>query len=532
VRWRPRRRLVELVKRVLILLPIIALLAAGGLGARQYRSDRANAAAAYDLAESALHAGDYDAAIAAFADAGEYQDAADRRAALIAEVAPYRVTYLTGVDALARGDYDLAIDALLTVVRALPEYKDAATLLAEARELRTRMQVAELDDAETHRDWLTVERLLAQLIAADPDDAALRERAAMIARTRSPIVYAEAGALFTIGPGLSDRQLVTDAVEVLWPSWSPDRTRIAFYSPIDRATSDYALYVVDAEGGEPHALVRQALADKPPIWSPDGTRIAFLSRADFELEKLTGTSSIHIVEVATGAEIDLTGRAFHEVASPSWSPDGTRLAFISRRIYNRGAALGRRVQGTLHVADLRTGQVTDLAARELPFAAAVAWSPVDEQLLVFTSELGSAFYETMITTIRLIDLRTGTITPITDRSLTVSEPVWSPDGSHFAFLQGGDLVTIRSTSGATRWVALPRTVSPHLSWSPDGTLLLAPSITPDLASLIVPIEGDAQPRDLLLSFDFTSQAAGPPQWSAPHRWVPNGAPTIRGTALD
>lgn len=138
------------------------------------------------------------------------------------------------------------------------------------------------------------------------------------------------------------------------PRWSPDGTRIAFTS--DRATDTPQLFVIDAEGGEAEQLTDLDEAVAETAWSPDGSRIAFTSRvrdAAYEEEddkkreprritKLkyrldnvgwTFDRPKHVfVVLADGSEEpkQITKGDFED-ASPTWSPDGKRIAFVSAR---------------------------------------------------------------------------------------------------------------------------------------------------------------------------------------------------------
>ncbi len=106
------------------------------------------------------------------------------------------------------------------------------------------------------------------------------------------------------------------------PVISPDGTLIIFSrSSIDKANdrSRSNLWIVDAEGKRLRELTHGNWRDSSPIWSPDGTKIAFLSDRD-------GTTQIHILWPDTREVAQLT----HLERSPRgmrWAPDGKRLAF-------------------------------------------------------------------------------------------------------------------------------------------------------------------------------------------------------------
>lgn len=108
------------------------------------------------------------------------------------------------------------------------------------------------------------------------------------------------------------------------PAVSPDGRRVAF-SRNERAES--VLAVMDAQPGAAETVLwRGAQFDQAyqPTWSPDGTQIAFSAW------RRGGYRDILVVEVATGAVTEITNdRAIDK--SPAWSYDGATLYFDSDR---------------------------------------------------------------------------------------------------------------------------------------------------------------------------------------------------------
>lgn len=114
------------------------------------------------------------------------------------------------------------------------------------------------------------------------------------------------------------------------PSPSPDGREVAFAGVARGAgpAGDVDLYIV-ARDGSTRRVVPNASFDGDPSWSPDGTRLAFTSA------RSSGSLDVHVVELASGAVTRLT--AADPVAnlpgsgaaarSPVWSPDGTQIAY-------------------------------------------------------------------------------------------------------------------------------------------------------------------------------------------------------------
>ena len=115
------------------------------------------------------------------------------------------------------------------------------------------------------------------------------------------------------------------------PVWSPDGTRIAFVSNRDGGFPE--LYLMFADGTGVVRLTTNPLIDANPSWSPDGTRLVFERCCE------NGTSDLFTIDVATRAELDLTGSTTQHEFDPAWSPDGSRIAFV-------GLAVG---QGNLDI---------------------------------------------------------------------------------------------------------------------------------------------------------------------------------------
>ncbi|MGH7397607.1 MAG: S9 family peptidase [Candidatus Rokuibacteriota bacterium] len=111
------------------------------------------------------------------------------------------------------------------------------------------------------------------------------------------------------------------------PQIAPDGRTVAFVvTTLSEERDEYlsSIWVVSTAGGEPRRFTTGPRRDTTPRWSPDGSRLAFIS------EREAGKKGqLHVMPAAGGESVRLTDLR-HGVSAPEWSPDGTRLAFVAR----------------------------------------------------------------------------------------------------------------------------------------------------------------------------------------------------------
>src|SRR4051812_9534342 len=152
-------------------------------------------------------------------------------------------------------------------------------------------------------------------IAATP--VALLALLAM-ALSAAPVPETARAAGFTGLPLTPTRTIRFDTDTGTWLSVdvAPDGRRLVFDLLGD-------LYTLDMAGGEAQRLTHGLAFDSQPAWSPDGTRIAFLSDR-------SGAENLWVMNVdGTDARQVTRNVEPYEYVSPAWSHDG-RALFVSQ----------------------------------------------------------------------------------------------------------------------------------------------------------------------------------------------------------
>jgi Tol biopolymer transport system component len=179
--------------------------------------------------------------------------------------------------------------------------------------------------------------------------------------------------------------------------WSPDGTRIAFTQhgePCTAAATSGAcsgIYIVSIDGSDPVQLPTGPLLDpQDPSWSPDGSQVAFSARhlvpRNEQVERwflyTAATPGSDRTSFVASDAVPLNAHHISRYAvRPAWSSDGTKIAFVVTRKAGPGPPHTALWTVAPDGSDLTF--VTDLGFMGISYGPVPEWSPDGNRIAVY-----------------------------------------------------------------------------------------------------------------------------------------------------
>lgn len=238
------------------------------------------------------------------------------------------------------------------------------------------------------------------------------------------------------GRNFSQVVISPDGKRVAWVETTSSRRPALFVSsttPGDKPRRISAGNAAGQHSAEVHS-------EDSPSWSPDGQRLAFLSDA-----AKAGQSQLYITSLGGSPARKLTS-VKGLLAAPAWSPDGKRLAILFTENANRaagplvaeaaqtGVIKDAVTEQRLAVIDATGGKLNQISPPDM-YVYEFDWSP-DSTRFVTTAAHGNGDNNWYIAQIYTVNASGGAMKSIYKPTLQVANPAWSPDGKSVAFISG------------------------------------------------------------------------------------------------
>ncbi len=245
------------------------------------------------------------------------------------------------------------------------------------------------------------------------------------------LIYSMQGSLWRqrIGSSVAE-QLTADSGYDYQPDWSPDGRSVVFARYAHDAIE---LELLNLASGAITALTANGAVNLEPRWSPDGARIVFVSSVYNRRWHVFVLSHEVAKDLLFGEPVRLTEdndshlpryyySQWDHYISPTWSPDGKEIIFVSNRGHIHGSG------GVWRMAAQPGAVPRELRYEETTWKARPDWSP-DGTRVVYSSYLGRQWQQ-----LWLMTSEGGDPFPLTYGDFDATAPRWSRDGTRIAFV--------------------------------------------------------------------------------------------------
>jgi Tol biopolymer transport system component len=272
--------------------------------------------------------------------------------------------------------------------------------------------------------------------------------------------------------------------------------QIVFLSDRTPGLGSLGVYVMNGDGSGQHALTHPEPQATEPVWLPGGRQIAFESVASPGDHEVYG--GVWLVR-ADGAHLRWAVRRFSRLSpDPTWTPGGTRMAFVRNN--------------SLYVAR-PDGSRPHRVFRDSRILAQPTWSPDGRRLAVSNGNFGLG--------ITVLAVGPAHAKVLFRTRGTALAPSWSPDGRKIAFIgetRGYDALFVVNADGThVRQLAGGTRLAPYItgpSWSPDATRIVVGRVTPFAsASAVIVVDVKTARSRTIYRGGFS------PQWSPSGRSI-------------
>jgi serine/threonine protein kinase len=216
-------------------------------------------------------------------------------------------------------------------------------------------------------------------------------------------------------------QLTDERMGACQPSWSPNGTRLAYVSPCNSETNNFAkssIYIMDIEHPEDPARLNLPPGISDPVWSPVDENILLFTRYID-----ANNTQIYRINLASSEMVQMTESETNHNFSPAWSRDGSVIAFISTRLAGFRIYLMPDEPGVEAVGLTRSGPNDNQYPN---------WS-IDGQQIIFAQKPSDGTGIFSIFAVNLDMIGVSSISEYHEEHISVdnkpeSDPEYSPDG--------------------------------------------------------------------------------------------------------